>query len=191
MLAAALLGVLGALTWQQAGLYRDGITFFNHVIAHNPRAREAHLNLGTALLQWNRLEEALAAYRVAGEQRPEDCEPPYGAGITLYHLGRLDEAEAAYLRALELCPRYAAALADLSTLVLDQQRHEDALELSRIATDLEPHNAKAWTNHGIALSRVGRGAEALESLDRALSLDPYQRAAQDAREQILRESARP
>ena len=41
---------------------------------------------------------ALAAYRVAEEQRPEGCKPPpYGAGIALYHLGRLDEAEAAYL----------------------------------------------------------------------------------------------
>ena len=89
-LAAALLGVLGALTWQQASLYRDGITFFNHVIAQNHRAREAHLNLGTALLKWNLLDEALAAYRVAGEQRPKDCKPPYGAGIVLYHLGRLD-----------------------------------------------------------------------------------------------------
>ena len=89
-LAAALLGVLGALTWQQASLYRDGITFFIHVIAQNHRAREAHLNLRTALLKWNLLDEALAAYRVAGEQRPKDCKPPYGAGIVLYHLGRLD-----------------------------------------------------------------------------------------------------
>ena len=77
MLAAALLGVLGTLTWQQATLYHDGITFFNHVIAQNHRAREAHLNLGTALLKWN----------------------------------LLDEAEEAYLRALRICPRYAAALA--------------------------------------------------------------------------------
>ena len=95
------------------------------MIAHNPRAREAHLNLGSALLRWNRLEEALAAYRVAEEQRPEGCKPPpYRAGIALYHLGRLDEAEAAYLRALRICPNLAGALAHLSTLRLDQQRHE-------------------------------------------------------------------
>ena len=137
VLVAALLGVLGTLTWQQATLYHDGITFFNHVIAHNPRAREAHLNLGSALLRWNRLEEALAAYRVAEEQRPEGCKPPpYGAGIALYHLGRLDGAEAAYLRALRICPNLAGALAHLSTLRLDQQRHEEALDLARTATDL-------------------------------------------------------
>ena len=86
-----------------------------------------------------------------------------------------------YLRALELCPRYAAALADLSTLRLDQQRHEEALELSRTATGIEPHNAKAWTNLGIVLSRLGRGEEAMESLDRALSLDPHEQRARRAR----------
>ena len=191
VLAVALLGVLGTLTWRQATLYHDGITFFNHVIAHHPRAREAHLNLGSALLRWNRLEEALAAYRVAEEHRPEDCKPPYGAGIALYHLSRPDEAEEAYLRALELCPGYAPVLADLSTLRLDQQRHEDALELSRTATDLDPHNATAWTNRGIALSRLGREEEALESLDRALALDAHQQQAQDARARILQESTGP
>ena len=62
------------------------------MIAHNPPAREAHLNLGSALLRWNRLEEALAAYRVAEEQRPEGCKPPpYSRGIALGDLdGDLD-----------------------------------------------------------------------------------------------------
>ena len=119
------------------------------------------------------------------------CKPPYGAGIALYHLSRLAEAEAAYLRALDLCPRYAAALADLSTLRLDQQHYEDALELSWTATDIEPYSAKAWTNRGIALSHLGRGEEALESLDRALALDVHQQQAQDARARILRESTGP
>lgn len=189
VLAAAVIAVLGTAAWQQASLYRDGITFFNHVIAHNPRAREAHLNLGTALLKWNHLEEALAAYRVAREHRPRDCKPPYGAGIALYHLGRLDEAEEAYLRALQLCPRYGAALADLSTLRLDQERYEEALDLSRSATDFDPYRATGWTNRGIALSYLGRGDEALESLDRALGLDPGQQRAREARDRILKGAA--
>ena len=138
VLVAALLGVLGTLTWQHAANYRDGITFFRHVIAHHPRAREAHLNLGSALLRWNRLEEALAAYRVAGQQRPEDCKPPYGAGLALYHLGRLEEAEREYLRALQICPRYGAALADLGALRLAQQRYAAALPALQAASGPRP-----------------------------------------------------
>ena len=127
VLVTALLGVLGTLTWQHAANYRDGITFFRYIIAHNPQAREAHLNLGSAFLRWNRLEEALGAYRIAGQQRPEDCKPSYGAGLALYHLGRLQEAEEEYLRALQTCPRYVAALADLGELRLAQQRYAGSL----------------------------------------------------------------
>ena len=97
--------MLGTLTWQHAANYRDGITFFRYIIAHNRQAREAHLNLGSALLRWNRLKEALAAYRIAEQQRPEDCKPPYGAGLALYHLGRTDEALRSLDRALALDPK--------------------------------------------------------------------------------------
>ena len=93
--------------------------------------------------------------------------------------------------ALQLCPGYAAALAGLSTIRLDQQRYEEALELSGTAAELEPDNATAWTNRGVALLRLGRREEALQSLDWALALDPYRPAAQDARALILQESAGP
>lgn len=189
VLVAALLGVLGTLTWQQAANYRDGITFFRYLVAHNPAAREAHLNLGSALLRWNRLEEALAAYRIAEEQRPEDCKPPYGAGLALYHLERLNEAEEAYLRALELCPRYAAALTDLGELRLAQQRYHDALQPLQTATDIDPRNVDAWVHRGLALHHLGRTEEALQSLDRALALDPSQKQAQETRAQVLRDSS--
>ena len=186
-LVIALCATLGNLTWQQARLYSDGITFFNYIIAHNPRAREAHLNLGSALLLWNRLEEALAAYRVAGEQRPDDCRPPYGAALALHHLGRIDEAEVEFLYALQMCPYYAAALADFGKLRLDQQRYQDALQLSQAAIDIDPGNAKAWANRALALDHQGKRDEALHSLDRALAIDPNHRDAHAARARLLQD----
>ena len=184
LLAVALLGALGTLTWRQAALYRDGITFFRYVVAHNPRAREAHLNLGSALLRWNRLEEALAAYRVAAEQRTQDCKPPYGAGLALHHLRRPAEAEQAYLRALERCPYYVAALVDYGELLLDQQRYRDALAQSQTAIEVAPGSARAWANRGRALLHLGRTEAARQSLDRALTIDPGQTQAREARAQL-------
>lgn len=35
-----------------------------------------------------------------------------------------------------------------------------------------PNNAKAWSNRGVALSKLGKVEEALESFERALELDP-------------------
>ena len=184
VLIVIILTVLGTLTWRQASLYRDGVTFFTHVVLHNPRAREAHLNLGSALLRWNSLDEALNAYRIAEEQRPEDCKPPYGAGVALHHLGRIEEAESAYLRALELCPHYGEALADFAKLRLDQQRYEEALQLSDTAVEVQSRNPKAWINRSIALLRLGKVEQALASIEQALAIEPANRDAQEIRSQL-------
>ena len=144
------------------------------------------------MLKWDYLKEALDAYRAAGEQRPDDCKAPYGAGIALYRLGRLDETEEAYRRALQLCPRYAAALADLSTMRLDQQRYEEALDLSSTATDLEPGNATAWTTTAVWLSCIWAGGRRrCRALIGRLPSTRIGRPRRDARALILQESAGP
>ena len=38
-LGLSVLALLGALTWQQTGIYRSNITFFSHIVNLNPRAR--------------------------------------------------------------------------------------------------------------------------------------------------------
>ena len=114
-------------------------------------------------------DRAIPIYQIAGAN---NCKPPYGAGLALYHLGRFDEADEAYLRALELCPRYAVALVDLGELRLGQQRYGDALELAQTAAEVEPNNGKAWANMGLSLYHLGRTDEALHSLDQALAIDP-------------------
>ena len=70
-LAVVAVMALAVLTWRQAGVYRDEITLFSHVVALNPSARDAHLNLANALIDADRNEEALAAARIAVAQRPD------------------------------------------------------------------------------------------------------------------------
>ena len=188
VLVASLLALLGTLTWHQASLYQDGITFFNYVIARNPQARYAHLNLGNALLKWNHLEESLGPYRIAAEQLPDDHKPHFGAGLALYQLDRLDEAEEAFRRALELNPYHGRSHAGFGRVRLAQKRYEEALLFAETAIKLDPGNAEGWTYQGIALHHLGRPEEALESLDRALAIDPNMQEAQDARAQVLQRS---
>ena len=68
---AVVLTLLGTLTWRQAGVYRDGVTLFSHIIALNPEARDAHLNLVGPLSDAGRNEEALAAAHIAVERRSD------------------------------------------------------------------------------------------------------------------------
>ena len=187
-LVATLLAVLGTLTWQQASLYQDGITFFNYVIERNPQARYGHLNLGNALLKWNHLEESLAPYRIAAEQLPDDYKPHFGAGLALYQLDRLDEAEEAFRRALQLNPFHGRSHAGLGRVRLAQQRYEEPLGLAETAIKLDPGNPEGWTYQGIALHHLGRTDEALQSIDRAIAIDPNMQEAKAVRVQVLQHS---
>ena len=192
VLAVTLLGVLGTLTWRQATLYHDGITFFNHVIAHHPRAREAHLNLGSALLRWNRLEEALAAY--SRRRRA----PPRGLQAAVRRRHRALPPEPARRSGGSVSARPGA----LPALRRRPRRPEHAAARSAalrrragIVRGPPPTSSPTVRRHGQTAASpcpiCGRGEEALESLDRALALDPHQQQAQDARARILRESTGP
>ena len=133
-LLAAILAVLGAVTWHQAGIYRDGVTFFRHIVSHNPEARYAHLNLARALLKAGRPEEALAAARLAVEkleERPDLADAHAVRGRALLKLGRLDEAEEALRRALDLAPRHRNAREDMAEVLRRQKRRLEAVGQER------------------------------------------------------------
>ena len=168
----AVLAVLGTLTWQQAGIYRDGITFFNHVVALNPHARNAHLNLAKALAEAGRVEEAHAAGLVAIERRPDDAKAHTSVGGVLLTMGRLDEVEEHLARALALAPGYLHAWRYMAELWRRQGRHDEAIEAFRKVLVDDPMSALAHAGLGMALLETKRYQEALEAMGRALQLDP-------------------
>ena len=178
--------VLGTLTWQQAGIYQDRLTFYSHIVSHNPTARSAQYNLGTALLDAQRTEEALAAFRIATDQRPDHVKAYTNTGTALMRLGRTDEAENALHRALEINPRHGISLLNLAAVKIRRGHYAEALNLYRRLMTIAPRNAAAHAGMSIALRNLGRTDEALRSIDRALSLDPTQKHALRNRELIQR-----
>lgn len=76
---------------------------------------------------------------------------------------------------------YGKALTDFAELRLHQQRYEGALQLADTAIEVQPRNASAWIHRSRALRHLGRDAHALESIDRALLIDPTNHDAQQLR----------
>ena len=183
--AAAVLTVLAVLTWRHAGVYRDEVTLFAHVVAHNPTARGAQQNLGRALLDGGRLEEALAASNAAAEQEPDDVKAHANAGVALIRMGRLDEAEERLRAALALDPRHPIILQNLAESLRKQKRLDEALGYYRAAMEADPGSAFPHAGMGHALFGLGRYEEALRSLDRALALAPGLESVRTMRDSAL------
>ncbi|MCE2447411.1 MAG: tetratricopeptide repeat protein [Candidatus Latescibacteria bacterium] len=170
--AVVVLILLGLLTWWQASIYRDDETFNRHIIALNPQARNAHYNLGKALYEQGRYEEAADAYRVAAKQRPNYAKVHANLGIVLNELGRFEEAATHLRRAIALAPKTKHRYYHLGNALYGQGRYAEAVDAYRVAVEQIPDSFEVHSNLGMALNKLGRFEEAETHLRRAIALDP-------------------
>ena len=174
--AAGLAGIVvvtfAVLSWHQAGIYKDEVALFSHIVALNPVARDAHLNLGSALLQAGRVEEGLAASRIAAEQRPDTPGPYANLGRGLQAQGKYEEAEENLRRALEIDPKHLSALQNLAESYRKQDLAEQAVEAYARVLAIDTDYALAHAGLGHTLFTLGRHQEALRSMGRALEIHP-------------------
>jgi tetratricopeptide (TPR) repeat protein len=52
------------------------------------------------------------------------------------------------------------------------RRYDEAIQCFNKAIEIEPDNADAWYNKGVALYKWKRNKEAIESFDKSLTIDP-------------------
>ena len=121
--------------------------------------RVRYLRAATALERAGRREEAMTALRTAVEQWPLSASTHFALGNASYANADLLQAERSYRSALEVEPGDIAAMNNLSRLLLEQNRCDEARALIRPATiapaaspDLQ--NAVVETNNAIR-SRCG------------------------------------
>lgn len=81
----------------------------------------------------------------------------------------------------------AQALETLIPYCLDKQLFNDALTFSTVLIEYQPFSADAWLWRGVALSNLERFDEAMESFDRAMSLDPTDNEIQLHRADVFAE----
>ena len=168
----AVLAVFGKLTWEQAGNYRDEITFYNHIISLNPEAQFIHRNLSKALVDAGRPEEALSASRIEVEHFPGSAMAHNTHGVALLALNRLDEAAESFRRALELDPGHKNARQNMAETRRQQGRFVESIRWYREVLDIDPQFAPAHAGMGAAQFRLGQYEQAAQSLAQAVSLRP-------------------
>jgi serine/threonine-protein kinase len=84
----------------------------------------------------------------------------------------LAAAEAEYRRALELAPQNVQAMGNLSSLLAEIGRLDEAVALNERAIPIEPLRANSYTNLGNQLTVLGRYDEAEARLRKAIELQP-------------------
>lgn len=128
-------------------------------------------NLGTALLDLKRYDEAIARHDRAIAMRPDYASAYNSRGAALRAAGRLDEAIASYRKALELKPDFASASYNLANAQLEQGKAGDSVESFRRSLAANPNSVETHNNLGIALANRGDLAGAMSEFRAALAID--------------------
>ena len=169
---AVVIVVLGLLTWQQAGIWRDAEILNRHIIALNPQARYAHLNLSKALYKQARYDEALEAARIAVAKHPDSSSTYFNLGTVLYKQARYDEALEAMRVAIAKRPNYALAHYNLGVILGELDRFEEAEKHLRLAIALDPRDTEALYSLATLQIDHQRYDEALEHLHHLIGIEP-------------------
>lgn len=166
--ALHLLGV----TARQQGDPATAVALISHALGLNAGQPTFHCNLGAALGDLGRLDEALASYQRAVVLKPDYVMAICNLGNTQRKLGRTGEAAASYQRALVLDPAYPEAHCHMAILQLDAGQPELALASADNALRARPRYAQAHSVRGDALQALHQFAAAADSYDRSLAIDP-------------------
>jgi Flp pilus assembly protein TadD len=176
---ATLLAGLGALTWNQCGMYGDDETLWLRTLRLNPNAWMAHNNLGFDLFHKEGLvDEGIAHFKKALEINPAAAPAHYNLGDAFREKGQMDVAITHYRKALEIKPDMAEAHFNLGVSFFQLGRLDEAILHYQEVLKIKPEYAEAHMNLGICLSQKGRLDEAIPHFQKALEIEPDNASAQ-------------
>jgi protein O-mannosyl-transferase len=177
-LLAAISGVLFLslvfLTWRQTAVYRNVVTLYTATLTKNPGCWMAHYNLGIALNDRGKTDQAIAQYQQAIELRPRYAEAHYNLARLLAQKGQLDDAVAHYEKALEINPADAEAQNNLGVTLFGSGRVDEAIAHYQEALKIRPDYAEGSCNLANALLSKGDLDEAIARYSACLALSPNQ-----------------
>ncbi len=174
VLSLGSLWVIGVavVTFQHNGIYADPVDLWANGVRNAPQKARPHNNLGLALFNKGRLEEAKSHYQEALRLDPEFVYAHNNLGVVLEKQGRPEEAMRHYYETLRIKPDFAEAHRNLGVVLEKQGRPEEAIRHYYKALRINPNYVEAHTNLGNVLMLQERLEEATRHYYEALRINP-------------------
>lgn len=137
-------------------------------------AASAELVAGIKAFDAGSYADARSSFEVAVKKSPGNYEALYDLGMACEKLEDKAAAEHAYRAALEAKPDLDKAAAELSALLIDGGRTDEAMAVARAGLAKHPGSAALHENLGVALAAKGEQEVALRELEQAIQIAPDQ-----------------
>lgn len=155
------------------GEFEQALALVDRALEIEPRSLEGRLQRVTRLLQVQRIQEAQGEMVTLLEEYPDSPQ------VLVSHVqsvdlpgGDLEAAENRLRRSLELDPFLLAGWRLLGEVLEMGERSSDATEAWRQGLERQPDSPDLHARLGLALARVGGGADARVHLEEAIRLSP-------------------
>jgi tetratricopeptide (TPR) repeat protein len=174
--ALAFLGVTVGMLYAARIVIRDrdwnnDIVLYARTLELEPQSR-IFLNLGQALANQGRFNEAIAQYSAALRIQPDFYRAHLNLGAALAAQGRMDAAMAQYSEALRIQPDSPEPHNNLGNALKRQGRIDAAMAEYAEALRIKPHYPEAHNNLGASLAAQGRIDEAIAQYIEAIRINP-------------------
>jgi tetratricopeptide (TPR) repeat protein len=178
--AIALVSVFAVVTSCRLQAYGDAITIWRDAVARQPENVRATINLGCALQDAGRYQEAVSQFERAisiDPTRPDVGLAHRSLGLAWARLRQPEKAIHHLELAMRLRPDVANDHGVLGSLLVDVHRFSDAVPQLELAVRQQPADVLALANLASAYANLGRGSDAVATAEKARALAVQQGAA--------------
>jgi tetratricopeptide (TPR) repeat protein len=126
---------------------------------------------GKAAYDTKKYSDATAIFERYTARRPDNAWGHYMLGLSAWKNGTVARAESAFEKALSIDPRHVKSLVNLSRVLIDQKRYDDALDRLTRAADIDPDSTEVYRLLGRTYHAQGKTDEAAEAYRRAIELN--------------------
>ena len=156
--------------------YPEADKWLTRMLEWAPSDSEGWYYLGRTKYNENRFAEAINAFQRCLKLDPQNVKAEDNLGLSLAGLGRNEEAAAAYDQAIawqaESLTKNPGPYVDLGSLLIDENRPQEAVTLLRRAIEIAPRESRAHELLGKAYTRVEDFPKAQAELEKAIELSP-------------------
>jgi tetratricopeptide (TPR) repeat protein len=170
-LAFALLA-LGFLTVRQIPVWHDTVSLFTYAVEQNPRSIMAQTNLGNALTNAGRPDEAIASLDRAIALNDRFSGAYQYRGLAYQFKGDQQRAAECYRKAVDLDSNFVEAYSNLGNAYFALGEYDLAIQQYLTAIRKDPDFSDPYYNLGVATCAKGDTAAAMMIFRKAAAINP-------------------
>jgi tetratricopeptide (TPR) repeat protein len=173
--------LLATMTINQIRIWRTPESLWQYVTNKYPTSVSfAHYNLGIALFDQGKIDEAISSYKRTLTINPQHEKAHFSLGYAYLKKGMLDESIPEFKRALTRNPNYPEAHYALGSVYDTKGLSDKALFEYKRAVTIKPRYAEVHYKLGVLYQKKGQLDEAIFEFKKAIANKPrYPEAHQD------------